>query len=653
MKKIISLLLALSFLLPSVALADQHNTTNPDGFGPPVQGTNPADFGRSVPFGDARQTQLTEAAQVVNCSSEGEFGGAVANALGVALQQVVSGTLLGQARGVISSIAQQAGPFAPLVNAIGNIALNRIGTALNNAIGSTVQNITGQIAGQVGGQAGSALADAVGSIAGEHLGFAGNALGLAGGITGAVGAVAVPTNEVGPVNPNIKNIMEVTKINREHLNQLEQTEKVLAYKECVSDPLIAASRNALLTLITRSMVDWVNGGFDGGTAFIQNLRQFLQTGINAVAQDFIENQTVGICAPYRQDVQRILLTQYQYSTNYGRKSQCTYNETGLAAIASGKYNHQAWLSGVFNPNNRAIYQYYAAQDEQNQRIGEYALEQITQYGVNAGYQDIQKCADGSQAKKGLCADGSAPQTTLKGIHIKDAVDRQLGLANEQLLDADEIGEVIDALMQSLTQVAFTSVDGLLGLSKKGGSNGSYLDQVVGANVGSAGDSVQTIVASDIQGALETERQYGEVLELVVADLRTARTAYTDVIACYRPLTSTGKGAITPQLANEVIAHASTTIAQVIMPQLVEFERQLRDSEDALLALQALREEAQSALSVADVNDVTSSFNALRNSGLTHNATDLQYLMRGAEYGGEALEALLQDANVKLLACRAP
>ena len=107
------------------------------------------------------------------------------------------------------------------------------------------------------------------------------------------------------------------------------------------------------------------------------------------------------------------------------------------------------------------------------------------------------------------------------------------------------------------------------------------------------------------------------------------------------------------MAIDAINQASTTITTAINPQLAEFQRQLSDSEGSIAELQSLAQESQTALSISDINQVSLAYTNLKNSGLLHNATDLQYLMNGIQAGAQAIEAILQDATIKLAICKAP
>jgi hypothetical protein len=297
--------------------------------------------------------------------------------------------------------------------------------------------------------------------------------------------------------------------------------------------------------------------------------------------------------------------QWTYGNNYGKQSQCNATGETESEMAKKVPSVQAWADTLFDLNNKPIYQVFVLGDETRKIQSQIAINSGVEYVKNEGYYN--KCRTDREAGVGnYCLNGVV---VAHGSQIKESIDNTLNIPNEQLIAADEIGELIDSLMQGLEQFAFQNIDGLLGLA--GDEGGSYVDELSGNGASSgATDSLQGILATDISGSLETERAYYELLTLLITDLESAKASYAEVRACYEPLTTTGKGAITPAAARDIVDLASSTITTALTPQLNDLYIERSNSETSMAELENLLDAAQSAFTLEDSLTASHSFTAL-------------------------------------------
>ncbi len=165
------------------------------------------------------------------------------------------------------------------------------------------------------------------------------------------------------------------------------------------------------------------------------------------------------------------------------------------------------------------------------------------------------------------------------------------------------------------------------------------------------DSAAATIAGDLDGALAVEEEYLSLIEVVLADLNTARTNYREVQACYAKYTTTGTATITPTLARDSIELASTTITTALDPQIADFTTLRADSQQSIDELTSLIERTAAALTNEELVLISNDYRALRASGILHNATDLEYLKTGLLTSLGTIETMLQDSQIKLSVCR--
>ncbi len=557
-------------------------------------------------------SSLTDAGQQVGCSDGSSIGGALLNAFGVGLQQAIPGLIRNKLGGLVGKISAKAGPFAPIINTIANIGINKLTNLAQNYIGKLF---------------GGALSGGLGSIA--------NA------VTGGAPA-AVPTNEVGQVAPDTAAIRTQTKSTQDNI-------QVLKDKECQGDRVAKALANSLISMTTRMTIDFVNGGCNGNSCIIQNLQQFFRQGIDIVVQDIIENQTAGLCSANRSTVQSIVLTQYQYETNFGRRIQCQNPNDAeggnpVAESANEEVFNSAWHpTDVFNDYINV----YSGIIEQSAAQKESIAAHVHDSGL---YTYVYKCTKGQPAPGETCTDGGVPITSVPPDVIRAGLHNALKTPQDQLLNADEIGEIIDSLMASLTQVAYQGVDGILGLSQKNGSQGSYLDQLVGDTGNAATGGAQDVVAGDIQNAIYVEQQYHDTLSAVVQSLTDSKQTYTSAISCLQG--KANAGGTNAAIAFEKMNNASSTVATVINPLLTNLTAQTTASQNTIDQLNIILTEAESALTGQDIVAVNNQYTALVNAGSVHTNVDLTFLQNDLQSTTDALNVLVVDSTQLVAECQA-
>ncbi len=302
-------------------------------------------------------------------------------------------------------------------------------------------------------------------------------------------------------------------------------------KENLLDGIAWAIAKQMVSNLTRSLINWINSGFQGSPAYIGDFNQLLLDSLDQVAGEYIRSLGgIGefICSPFKLDVQAALNIGYAQARS-GMPDGASENQCTLTGIISNVENFLTgsldnwgdWMEVTSNPVNTPYGAYLEAEAKLNVRLRNEAGQEI----------EIASWGDGFLSKK-ICqaiegTDREDCRITTPGQVISEALTFQLSTGPRSLIEADEINELIGALLNQIVLQAVQGLTGLLGLSESGygGGGGSYLDAMVeeGAN---AIDYSQ--YRREMQQAYDRELAFFNLIErtIVAASSTGRRTAGT-------------------------------------------------------------------------------------------------------------------------------
>ncbi len=337
----------------------------------------------------------------------------------------------------------------------------------------------------------------------------------------------------------------------------------LFVKENLLDGIAWAVAKQMVSNITRSLINWINSGFQGSPSFVTDFKQLLLDSLDQVAGEYIKSLGgIGefICSPFQLDVQAALSINYAQARS-GMPSGPDQNLCTLTGIGSNIENFLAgtaenwgqWFQVTSNPQNTPYGAYLAAEASLNIRLRNEAGQEIEVASWGDGFLSKKVC----QAVEGTTREDC--KITTPGQVVSEALTFQLSTGPRSLIEADEVNELIGALLNQLVLQAVQGLNGLLGLSESGygGGDGSYLDAVV--NEGAALIDY-TPYKKEMDEALAREIS---MLSLIQKAIDTASSTYST------SATSTSSSS-TPRLpaniqavvddANDVVDRVSTNLA---------------------------------------------------------------------------------------------
>lgn len=299
----------------------------------------------------------------------------------------------------------------------------------------------------------------------------------------------------------------------------------LNIKEYILDPLAHMAARTAIQSVMRSVINWANSGFEGSPAFITNLRQNLSGLGDAVADAFVDElRTTGfVNSPFRDTIIGQVQESYRRSTS-GR----SYFENNRYDLDRYSSNPQAFLQGDFsqggirawvhtwmNSQNNPIGALRSAENELNKRVTNAIGERTQQLNWSRGI--LSWCGGSStdgnssssagpvalRSRNTGCLPGQSVRTP--GSLIHERFERGTNLDLDMLVSADEIDEVIGALMQGLINKMLGG-SGLTGLSQSSSGGGrSALD--LATSESSALTGTNSSFAGSIGGQIQTLETY--------------------------------------------------------------------------------------------------------------------------------------------------
>lgn len=314
----------------------------------------------------------------------------------------------------------------------------------------------------------------------------------------------------------------------------------LVIKEYTLDGIAYGVARVFIQSMVRSIINWINSGFAGSPAFVTDLERYLQGVADQIVSDTLLGSDLAfLCDPFELDVRIALATSYnQRRDALGDipPAQCTLDDVSnnVEGFLSGSFSDGGWpawfelTQSESNDPNRA---YFRTQYQLAKEIKDEQGEETKYLEFGDGFLSFRVCEQ--TASQGGGRENCT--ITTPGRLISDQLNSALGAGRDMLITADEIDEIIGALLAQLAQQALTGSFGLLGLGGNNqftdtsfgqSGNASYLDALVAEEVPTS--SGNSAVAFD-RIIAQTE-DYIDVITEVNAQVSSLRSEYDTITA---------------------------------------------------------------------------------------------------------------------------
>ncbi|PIT91116.1 hypothetical protein COU17_02025 [Candidatus Kaiserbacteria bacterium CG10_big_fil_rev_8_21_14_0_10_49_17] len=398
-----------------------------------------------------------------------------------------------------------------------------------------------------------------------------SAAGIGAGLSVAISTLAVPVNDA--------------------LNNINQNARTS--KECILDGVVAVLREALIAALVRSVVNWINSGFEGNPAFITDFQQFLTNIADEIIGEFIYGSDLAfLCSPFQLKV-RVSLG-LSYTQRYS-PPKCTLSQVvgNVQNFIQGNFLNGGWLA--FNQlhsqtGNNPVLGLISADFELQGRIRDAQFTKTKAIDWGQGFKPFEICKDsnpGVATVPGGVKRAQKCETATPGQFINHQLNRTVSSSIGQLELADEIDEIIGALFRQLVSKLLTGAGGLLGASRSSSSSGSYLTQLYQSSEARAQESVTDVANNALDTVLARENAFQSAKKTSLTRLALSESLLIDLRACYA-----GKlgslSAADEATAESRMEQASSTVASNIKPLMTTIAREIAESETTIEKLIAIK-----------------------------------------------------------------
>jgi hypothetical protein len=295
------------------------------------------------------------------------------------------------------------------------------------------------------------------------------------------------------------------------------------------DGIAWAIAKAMISSMMNSILAWINSGFKGSPAFVQDLDRFLlEAADNAAGKYLSELGGIGsfLCSPFKLDIQVALALEYQYIREDQPYEGCTLTGIidNIEGFIGGDFAQGGWDDWVDITSNPAKYTPYGqlltARTGLQAAITNAEGEQLLEADWGNGFMSAKVC----EAIEGPSGPDENCVISKPGKWVQETLTFQTQAGTQILIEADEFNEIVGALIGQLANKAITGAAGLLGLSSgtghtySGYNGGSY----VNALDRSATNAINTTGGvSAMNTAIQTQRDYNALALSYIPQLQFA------------------------------------------------------------------------------------------------------------------------------------
>lgn len=414
--------------------------------------------------------------------------------------------------------------------------------------------------------------------------------------------------------------------------------KFKSIEEC----LVKTIARAAIDQITRSIVTWINSGFNGQPSFVTNFNQYFANVADQAAGEFIKSSALSfLCSPFAPQI-KIAIAQSYANRNSGSGASCSLGKVtnNVNNFLKGNWGAGGWgslLQFTTMPTNNPYGAYAYAEMSLNSSISR-AQSNARNNVSPGGFISLQKCdtSKGQSAGKGNCTvttPGSYIEESLKQSSIKGPIDG-LNLAQN-------INDIVRALTN---QVMIKAVYG--GLS---GSLGSIDNPLAPAIDQEASAQAQTLLAS-LQASANAAAQYGTVKQGSANDILQVQRNYNTLYNCWQTAaSSTGLSIEQQAQAAQNANWANTQIAQ-LQAQIDTLNADITRTNSSIATIQDLQSQVLFAATPKDVQTAANAIQAA--SGSLISAADVTTAQQNRTSLQSQLTSINQQGQISQTQCRA-
>lgn len=284
--------------------------------------------------------------------------------------------------------------------------------------------------------------------------------------------------------------------------------RLITYKECLLDGIVNSMRETLISYVIKSIVSWSNQGFEGNPAYVENLPLHLLERISDPEAErvILGDDTNNINDNYRRDV-RVALAKY-YANKTRRPAQhlsCSASADQLNSFSNnGGGSWDSFFAVIADPSCNPLFSFYEARNRLDEAVSAETERERTQLDWAGGYRTS---VTDQTINLGDGTSQTVQRIVTPGVLISQQLEQVIGTGLRQSENADEIDEIVSALMSNLGTQVLTDLQGLYGLSQSFNGRPAYLDRLAADSAQRTRDNFLNAGLATVQNARTYETNY--------------------------------------------------------------------------------------------------------------------------------------------------
>jgi len=218
-----------------------------------------------------------------------------------------------------------------------------------------------------------------------------------------------------------------------------------------SDSIMRTLAQQLARSFTHSVAEWIRTGeFDTGPLFVTNLDDMAAFALDEASGIFIDELDDStknlLCTPFRPQISQYMRRRNDMDAgriNFHSQYECTASDIMNNVEKMGDFKNVGWdgWQKMSQPQNNFFGVILGTEDEYNTRRMSTRRSQENQYLAGQGSLGARECLE--RTSTGRCA---RYRTNTPGSVALGAINQQLGMDTQSLIQADEANEIASALM---------------------------------------------------------------------------------------------------------------------------------------------------------------------------------------------------------------
>jgi len=411
--------------------------------------------------------------------------------------------------------------------------------------------------------------------------------------------------------------------------------------------IVKSIAQAAIDQITRSIVTWINSGFNGQPSFVTNFNQYFANVADQAAGEFIKSSALSfLCSPFAPQI-KIAIAQSYANRNSASAGSCSLSKVtnNINGFLKGNWGAGGWgglLQFTTMPANNPYGAYAYAQIGLNSQIARKQGE-ANRVLSPGGFISVQKCDNVPTVNYG--SGSIQPQKNCKvttpGQVVQDSLKTSLDSSVNQLQVAQNIDEIIKALVN---QLILKSLYGGLANANTGVTNplAPAVDQAASAQA-------QALLTS-LRASATFAVQFGSAKQGSASDIQQVQNNFNNLFNCWETAaTSTALNAGAQAQAKQSATSADAQIAQ-LEAQITALNADITRANASIAVIQDLQSQVLFAATPEDIQSATYAVQAATPTLITQ--ADVTTAQQNRTALQTQLTATNQLAQSGLTQCRA-